>query len=162
VVRALAKLFRQVGAVVHIEPRIYGTERLRPDLDITLPEQSFMIDVAISHPAAPSRTTATPLAAATAAEHLKQEKYKALAIRHASTFHPFVLESHGAYGAQANEVMKLLRAAAPNSAMSLPTGVGSFADYAAKCLAVALQKGNALVARRGATEARAAAMGRRR
>ena len=85
VVRALAKLFRQVGAVVHIEPRIYGSERLRPDLDITFPDLSLMVDVAVSHPAAPSRTSPTPLAAAAIVERSKSVKYNPLATRCAST-----------------------------------------------------------------------------
>ena len=47
--------------------------------------------------------------------------------------------------------------------MILPSGVGSYAEYAAKLLSLALQKGNALIARRGATDALAAvvAQGRR-
>ena len=90
VVRTLAKLFRKVGAVVHIEPRIYGSERLRPDLDITFPDRTLMLDVAITHPASPSRSSSTPLAAAAIAENAKIVKYSELA-KHASTFHPFVL-----------------------------------------------------------------------
>ena len=163
IVRALAKLFRRVGAVVHIEPRIYGSERLRPDLDITFPDQSFMVDVAVTHPTAPSRQQATPLAAASHVEHTKSAKYNALARRRATTFLPFVMESYGAYGAQAEQVLKILSSKAKNSVITLPSGVGSFAEYAARTLSLALQKGNALVARRGATEAWAAvvAQGRR-
>ena len=74
------------------------------------------------------------------------------------------MESYGAYGVQAEEVLKILGSKAKNSMITLPSGVGSFADYAAKTLSLALQKGNALVARRGATETLAAvvAQGRRR
>ena len=162
VVRTLAKLFRQVGAVVHVEPRIYGSERLRPDLDITFPDQSLMVDVAITHPASPSRTSANPLAAAGIAEQAKIAKYQELASRRASTFLPFVLESYGAFGKHAQQVLKTLQVAAANSAAALPSGVGSFRDHAARCLSMALQKGNALVAKRGATEARAAVGNNRR
>ena len=163
VVRALAKLFRQVGGTVHIETRIYGSERLRPDLHITFPDQSFMVDVAVTHPAAPSKTNAVPLAAAKVVEHAKSEKYNDLARRHATTFLPFVMESYGAYGDRAWDILKILSAKAKDSAMILPSGVGSYADYAAKLLSLALQKGNALIARRGATDALAAvvAQGRR-
>ena len=73
------------------------------------------------------------------------------------------MESYGAYGAQAEQVLKILGSKAKNSVITLPSGVGSFAEYAARTLSLALQKGNALVARRGATEAWAAvvAQGRR-
>ena len=57
-------------------------------------------------------------------------------------------------------MLKILGSAARNSAISLPAGVGTFADYAAKTLSLALQKGNAVIARRGATESRAAAVAR--
>jgi len=88
IVRTLAKLFRQVGAVVHIEPRIYGSERLRPDMDITFPDRTLMLDVAITHPASPSRKSPTPLAAAAIAENAKISKYAKLAAKQAATFQP--------------------------------------------------------------------------
>ena len=73
------------------------------------------------------------------------------------------MESYGAYGDRAEEVFKILSAKAKDSAVILPSGVGSYAEYAAKLLSLALQKGNALIARRGATDALAAvvAQGRR-
>jgi len=142
--------------VVHIEPRIYGSERLRPDLDIIFPDQTLMMDVAITHPAAPSRHSSTPLAAATVTENAKISKYAKLAATHASSFHPFVLESYGAYGTRTEQVMKLLSKAAADSAYLLPCGLSAFLGYARKTLSVALQKGNALVGRRGAIDSRAA------
>lgn len=158
IVRTLAKLFRQVGAVVHIEPRIYGSERLRPDMDITFPDRTLMLDVAVTHPASPSRTSSTPLAAAAYTEKAKYTKYTALAARQAATFLPFVLESYGAFGKRANEVLRILRKAAKNTLLALSSEltVDSFAAHAARTLSVALQKGNALIGRRGATMARAA------
>ena len=117
--RTLAKLFRQVGAVVHIEPRIYGSERLRPDMDITFPDRTLMLDVAVTHPASPSRTSSTPLAAAAYTEKAKYTKYTALAARQAATFLPFVLESYGAFGKRANEVLRILRKAAKNTLLAL-------------------------------------------
>ena len=72
-----------------------------------------MLDVAVTHPASPSRTSSTPLAAAAAyTEKAKYSKYTALAARQAATFLPFVLESYGAFGKRANEVLKILRKAA--------------------------------------------------
>ena len=86
VVRALAALFRHVEAWVHIEPRIYRVERLRPDLEVTFPDQTLLIDVAIAHPAAPSRSSVLPLAATAGPEREKIKKYKALAHSQGSTF----------------------------------------------------------------------------
>src|SRR6185437_10592717 len=68
VVRTLASLFRRAGAMVHIEPRIFGQDRLRPDLDIILPAQHLLVDVTIVHPSAPSYKSDTALSAASAAE----------------------------------------------------------------------------------------------
>ena len=121
-----------------------------------------MVDVAITHPASPSRTSANPLAAAGIAEQAKIAKYQELTSRRTSTFLPFVLESYGAFSKHAQQVLKTLQVAAANSAAALPSGVGSFRDHAARCLSMALQKGNALVAKRGATEARAAVGNNRR
>jgi hypothetical protein len=135
VVRTLAKLFRQVGAVVHIEPRIYGSERLRPDMDITFPDRTLMLDVAITHPASPSRTSSTPLAAAAYTEKAKSTKYAKLAATQAATFLPFVVESYGAFGKRAKEVLKILRNAAKNSLLALSCeSVDSFAAHAARTL----------------------------
>lgn len=156
VVRTLAKLFKQVGAVVHIEPRVYGSDRLRPDMEITFPERTMLLDVAICHPTSPSRTSSTPLKSAADAEKVKITKYAALAAKQAATFQPFVLETYGAFGKRASEVLKMLRIAAAKSVFALPIALDSFAAHAARTLSVALQKGNALVGSRGATEARAA------
>src|SRR3569623_1798397 len=48
IVRLLRAAFHHVGAVVHVEPRLYDTERVRPDLDILLPDQNVMLDVAVT------------------------------------------------------------------------------------------------------------------
>ena len=114
--------------------------------------------MAVTHPASPSRTSFTPLAAAAYTEKAKYTKYTALAARQAATFLPFVLESYGAFGKRANEVLRILRKAAKNTLLALSSEltVDSFAAHAARTLSVALQKGNALIGRRGATMARAA------
>ena len=155
IVRILASLFRQVGAAVHIEPRIYGTMRLRPDLDITLPDKSLMIDVTVAHPAAPSRGSVVPLAAAAAAEKIKYSRYSEFAKKHGAVFYPFAMESYGAFAVAAVKVLKILKRAAGNSYHhSIPAS--SVGTYAAQVLAVGLQRGNAMVAMKGAVESRAA------
>src|SRR6185437_6369900 len=101
IVRVLAQAFRQVGAVVHVEPRLYDMERLRPDLDILLPETNLMLDVAVAHPCAPSRHSKTPLAAARDLENKKNRDYKEWAEARGCKFLPFAMETLGAYGTQA-------------------------------------------------------------
>ena len=54
IVRLLRDSFHHVGAVVHVEPRLYDTKRVRPDLDTLLPDVNMMLDVAVTHPGAPS------------------------------------------------------------------------------------------------------------
>ena len=116
-------------------------------MDITFPDRTLLLDVAVTHPASPSRTSSTPLAAAAYTEKAKYTKYTALAARQAATF-----------GKRANEVLRILRKAAKNTLLALSSEltVDSFAAHAARTLSVALQKGNALIGRRGATMARAA------
>ena len=156
IVRKLADFFRTIGAVVHIEPRILGFERLRPDLDIILADRSLLVDVGVAHAAAPSRQSVAKLAAASSAETTKISKYGALAATRAASFLPFIMESYGAFGKKALEVLHILRKAAVNAVLPIPSSQSPFSQI----LSVTLQRGNALVFKRGAVEAKAAAAGR--
>ena len=155
VVKILAGLFRKVGAQVHVEPRIYGKDRDRPDLDVMLPNQSVMIDVTVVHPAAPSRTSITALATVSAAEKKKRDRYTQFATKHGANFLPFAIETFGCFGVSAVQVLKLLRQASGGAFFSIPAS--SLGTYAAQCLSVGLQRGNGMVSRRGAVAARASA-----
>jgi hypothetical protein len=154
VVKILAGLFRKIGAQVHVEPRIYGKDRDRPDLDVMLPNKSIMIDVTVVHPAAPSRTSSEPLAAVSAAEKKKKARYSDFAAKHGAKFMPFALETFGCFGVSAVQVLKLLRQASGGAFFSIPAS--SVGTYAAQCLSVGLQRGNGMVSKRGAVAARAA------
>ena len=154
VVRLLRDFFHQAGALVHIEPRIYETKRFRPDLDILLADTNIMIDVGITNPCAPSRTSTTALAAATTMEKAKVVEYKKFAEERGAKFFPFIIETLGAYGKETAKVLKVLAKAVFNSNIDSPS------DYLVQCnrvVAVAVQRGNALVARQGAVLSRAAA-----
>ena len=153
IVRLLRDLFYKVGAVVHVEPRIYDTKRVRPDLDILLPDQNLMLDVAITHPGAPSRKSVKPLAAANATEATKNRDYSAWAQALGGKFYGFVMETHGALGKGAVEVLKRLAKAAVTANLAMPPG--DFLRLAKQSLSVALQRGNGLVAKMGAIQARA-------
>jgi hypothetical protein len=145
----LAKLLRGVGAVVHIEPRIFGTERKRSDLDILFPNSQILVDVTVVHPAAPSRKSRTRLAAATAAQAKKHRLYDSLANRQGASLSGFAVETFGGFDKEADELMRLLRQSSSTSSVH-GTGKG-----AAEALAVCLQRGNALVVKAGALAARA-------
>ena len=56
-------MFRRAGALVNIEVKVDGENRVRPDLEIILPDRSILVDVDVVHPAAPSRKSLAPLAA---------------------------------------------------------------------------------------------------
>ncbi len=154
VVRTLRDLFHLVGALVMVEHRVTDMVRQRPDLQILFPDRTLMIDVTVTHPTSPSRSSSRPLTAASDAEAKKIRDYSALATQHGAVFIPFALESYGAFGKRAQEVMKILLSAAKNSASSLPVSIGRFVAYATQRVAITLQRGNAAIARRGAVQAR--------
>jgi len=104
----------------------------------------------------------TPLAAVSVAENKKFRDYNVLALQHNATFIPFALEPYGAFGNRAREVMKLLRKAAGNTVFLAADVPGGFAKYATQKIALALQRGNAAIARRGVVQSRVAAGGHRR
>jgi len=132
--------------------------RLRPDLNITLPDKSIMIDVTVAYPAAPSRGSVVPLASAAAAEKKKYSRYSEFAKKHGAVFYPFAMESYGAFSVSAVRVLKILKRAAGNPYHTIPAS--SVGTYAAQVLAVGLQCGNGMVAMKGAVESRAAGSGR--
>jgi hypothetical protein len=153
IVRLLRDLFHKVGAVVLVEPRIYDTKRVRPDLDILLPDQNLILDVAVTHPTAMSRKSPKPLAAANGLESTKIKDYAAWAQERGGKFYGFVLETHGAFGKGAVEVLKHLAKAAVTANLAMPPG--DFLRLSKQSLSVALQRGNGLVAKMGAIQARA-------
>ena len=113
-----------------------------------------MIDVGITNPCAPSRTSTTALAAATTMEKAKVVEYKKFGEDRGAKFFPFIIETLGAYGKETAKVLKVLAKAVFNSNIDSPS------DYLVQCnrvAAVAVQRGNALVARQGAVLSRAAA-----
>ena len=138
-----------------VEPRLYDTKRVRPDLDILLPDVNMMLDVAVTHPGAPSRKSDRRFAAADDIQATKNRHYKDWALARGGKFFPFVYETHGALGRQAEAVLKLLAKAA--SATTLPMSVRDFMRHTRQALSITLQRGNALVAKMGAINARATA-----
>jgi hypothetical protein len=100
-VQMVASLFRVVGALVHVEAKAPGEERLRPDLEIILPDQRLYVDVVVVHPASEAKKSFTALASARTAELRKADKYKSLAVGDARLL-AFAVETYGAFGNEAS------------------------------------------------------------
>ena len=88
-----------------------GTDRLRPDLMFEGLNLNLLSDVAVTTPSnasVGSRAAKVPLAAARVIEKFKRNKYRALAERERILFTPFVVETYGAVGPGAMEVLSAL------------------------------------------------------
>ena len=88
-------------------------------------------------------------------QSIKNRKYGDWATQRGGRFIPFVLETHGALGKQAEAVLKLLAKVASHSSAVL--SVTDFLTQFKQKLSVTLQRGNALVAKTGAINSRASA-----
>ena len=102
--------------------------------------------MAVAHPTAPSRKSIQRLAAARMIESAKSTKYAGVAAARGGKFLAFVVESFGAFGRQALDIIKTLHSElsrAPSSPSSLTR------SFIVETLAIALQRGNALVSHTG-------------
>ena len=140
--------------MVTIEVKCEGETRIRPDIEIILPDRSLLVDVAVVHPAAPSRRSQAVLAAARDIENAKSAKYREVASERGASFLAFIAESYGALGNQAGEVLKLLN----NTLNQAPARPFELSERAvAETLSVALQRGNAFISHMGSLTVRAQA-----
>ncbi len=67
-----------------------------------------MLDMTITHPSTPSRTSLQPLADVKEAEARKFHKYCNLASAHGATNYGFALETFGAFAPNASTVLKVM------------------------------------------------------
>lgn len=153
-ITSCTSLRRYAGGIVRIEPRNFNEDRVRPDLEVILPDRVVLLDVAVTDPAAPSRKSCAPLAAARVMESSKRAKYARLAASRGASFLAFAVETFGAFGAQAVQVLNVINSYSSRFSFG-PSGPRGRA-LPAQFLAVAIQKGNPLVDRYGALAARAA------
>ena len=166
IVNTIARYSRLAGAVVIVEPdHLFETSLRRPDLQITLNYITYLIDVAVTNPMAPSisHKVKTPLAAARIAEKRKERSYRdALDLYYADggsnhptvKFVPLVVEAFGGMGLQAQKFLQALSVHARDhlSAWSHYDVV----DGLKRAIATALQRGNAMIVLAGyANSARA-------
>ena len=151
IVQALASMFRRVGDV-RIEVKCEGETRLRPDLEIILSDRALLVDVAMVHPAASGRKSTTALAATRDIENAKMAKYRPVAVQRGATFLAFIMESYGALGKQAGEILKVLNKALDR----IPDRSYELSERAIiETLSVALQRGNAFISNSGSLAVRA-------
>src|SRR3954465_5352043 len=102
---------KKVGGLVLIEKRVLDTMRVRPDLDVIIDGRSYLIDVVVTHPSAPSKRGVEPLSAAIDSEAYKVDHYQFVAQMRKAVVLGFALETYGAFGPQAIKVLKLLEQA---------------------------------------------------
>jgi hypothetical protein len=172
--QVLAELARSCGYRVKVEPRFPITVETRYDPtpgsrqhvqhinkpgqhgDLLLVRGSTrqLIDVTVARPTTltllrgPASTGShlQPLAAAAQAEKRKHDTYDAECSKHGWKLVPFTLESLGAKGAEATQLLQRM------SAHSLDKSPAAFLEHADRMLSAALQTGNAHVATHGAAD----------
>jgi len=134
------------------------SKNARPDALVILGGEVFLVDVAVTHPAAPSFVHRARQSGLRAMEGRKRRKYEQYARQVDGAVAPFVLESYGTVGDSAKSfVQKLAAHAADHTGVSLK----AFRAQALGELSVALQRGNAAVALVGQNVSRSGVFGGR-
>jgi hypothetical protein len=175
ILRTLERLASAAGYVVQHEPgfaapvavggrqaaAIAGADivaaGLRPDCLLIGAHKTVAIDVSVACPTAASYVKAaarTALATASVREATKLAKYDALCAEHGWRMVPFVMESYGAFGRRALDFLGTMLAYATEQYQPFEL------KRARQELAVALQRGNAMVALQACVNARAVGGGR--
>src|SRR6202451_4762538 len=86
---------------------VFSESNKRPDLQVVLASNVYLIDVTIVNPTAPSNLCHSQkvLGQATAAEKTKIRQYEELSSQQNCTFVPFVIEVYGGIGKMAQEFL---------------------------------------------------------
>ena len=137
VVNCLGRGIRRLGGFAHVEPRHlrFDRDNRRPDIDVFIGDQRFLVDGSVRRP-----TSSEPLRATIEAATQKGEYYKAQAEAARATFVPFIIETFGAWGDRALKFVKDLRKAVlPGSSFD----AREFYYLLCSEIAVAVQRGNA-------------------
>ena len=158
IVRQIASFVRSAGGSVFIEPKYL--EGKRADAQIYFTSDISLMDVQVTHPAAPhyaisTNIASTPLGTARSREIAKHSNNKQAKSEGAS-FYPFVMETYGGLGKEASVfVQKIGKLYAETS--PFPINRNTFTTKMVKAFGITLQKGNALVQVAGCIAARNAA-----
>lgn len=139
----------QLGARVKVEPRNLDRDgEIRPDLFVQMGGKTYLIDVTVPNPLAPSHQAAAarrPRAVLEQAETRKHNTYDALAAQHGAVLVPFAVETTGGFGSEALAFIKeLIATAARYQTVWTPHQViqGLY-----RSVAVSVARGNAAVFR---------------
>jgi len=152
----LAKLARMGNITTQVEVPL--EEMKRPDINFYLLTRTLATDVTVIHPSAKTYQSAAarPLGAAEVRERKKNNDYEEKSRKEGLAFQPFVMETYGAFGKEASDILSELATEATQNGV-LQIGGMKFSLFAVRALAACLQWGNAMVMLKGCTLARRAA-----
>ncbi len=157
--QTIERWISRLGGTHSHEPLHMTTDECerRPDCYFVLGELHGSYDVVVTHPAAPSRVSSSlrPLAAATRAERRKRIHHARWIAQSGEPFFPFALESFGAFGQAAQQLIRDIASAAADldpSVSRLATITGMVAD-----ISTAIHAGNAIIMLQGLARTRARA-----
>jgi hypothetical protein len=127
---------------------------VKPDIFISTTKGTYMIDVSVTHPSPPSALRAECRnwgANARLRERQKHKKYDHLCKSNGRKLIPFVMESYGAIGSEAKNLISEIAEEADTLGVEAKA---SFRRWAINVVAVALQVGNARTHMNGASRVR--------
>jgi hypothetical protein len=152
---AIEGWIKRVGGSAWAEPEhLHYEDGRRADLLITMAHQQVLTDVVVRHPTAPStvaKAAQEQLFVAKEAEKRKETRHKPTADRIGAAFSAFAVESYGAFGPQAAALVDRIAAYADTTSKWASVAVRSNLINA---VAVAVQKGNAIILASGLQRSR--------
>jgi hypothetical protein len=139
----------QLGARVRVEPRNLDRDgEIRPDLLVQMGGKTYLIDVTVVNPLAPSHIATAanrPMAVLAQAETRKHTTYDALAAHQGAVLVPFAIETTGGFGSEALAFIKeLISTAARFQTVWTPRQV---VQGLYRSVAVSVARGNSAVFR---------------
>ena len=145
IVNVLHSHATQCGSAVREPTGLSSEDGKRPDLQLTIPGQSILSDVVVSHPlckAHLARAVVKPLATAEDAATSKHRKYRQLAQQQHSRFIPFSVETTGGRGKDAEQLIEQISLVCKDHFL-LPSHE-QITNAIRSSVAIAIQRGNAL------------------
>jgi hypothetical protein len=121
-------------------------DNTRPDLQMVLNGQQYLIDVTIRHPLSQKyllKSSRNQLHAAMVGEQEKIVKYSSMAAAQKAKFKPFSVETYGGLGKSARGIYRLIQASARDHMMMWP--YQQVVEEMRGAVAIAIQRGNAMV-----------------
>jgi hypothetical protein len=122
--------------------------KTRPDLQLVLNGQYYLIDVTIRHPTCPTYydckegSSEVQLASTAIAEKQKIGKYSTMAKDQHASFLPFAVESYGGLGKSAKQVIQLIQQSATDQMLMWP--YQQIVENLKAEIAISIQRGNAV------------------